>query len=249
MEIEQTNGPATANRTRASLGAFCTWAIRAGLIETSPVAFTNKAVENGPRDRTMTDAELVMIWQALDELGDDPYSAAVKLLILFGLRRGEVGGLLWSEIDFEAGLITVSARRTKNGKPHLVPMSAPVRALLEAQPRRVDRDRVFADVTWAYSKTKLDRRIAEIAGAPLAPWVIHDLRRTFSTKLHDELGVLPHVVETLLGHTGHQGGVAGVYNKALYLPECSRALDRWADHVLALVTGEPATAEVIQLRA
>jgi hypothetical protein len=51
--IAQANGPAAANRTRASLGAFCTWAVREGLIETSPVAFTNKAIENGPRSHAV----------------------------------------------------------------------------------------------------------------------------------------------------------------------------------------------------
>jgi integrase len=79
-------------------------------------------------------------------------------------------------------------------------------------------------------------------------WVHHDFRRTMSTTMHERLGVPPHVVEACLGHTGHQGGVAGVYNRANYMDERRRALTRWADHVLALVAGEPVERKVVNLR-
>ena len=62
------------------------------------------------------------------------------------------------------------------------------------------------------------------------------------------MGVPPHVVEVLLGHAGgHKGGVAGIYNRASYLDERRRALQRWADHIEQLVSGKkPAT--VVKLR-
>jgi integrase len=244
--ITEANGPAEANRARGSLGAFFTWVIKEGLLDgDNPVAGTNKAIENGPRNRLLSDAELAMIWRGV---GDDQYGTIVKLLILTGLRRGEIGELRWSEIDLDAGLITLPPERTKNGRSHLVAMSAPVRALIEAQPRRADRDRVFAEVLWNDAKVALDKRLAEINDEPLAHWVLHDLRRAFSTALHDQLGVAPHVVETLLGHTGHKGGVAGTYNLASYATECERALNRWADHIITIMTGESTTAQIVQLR-
>ena len=95
---------------------------------------------------------------------------------------------------------------------------------------------------------RADQRIAEINGAALEDWVVHDLRRLVSSRLH-ELGAPPHVVETSFGHVGHKGGVAGVYNKSRLRAECERALNRWADYVAALVTGETPAAKVIQLRA
>jgi integrase len=133
-------------------------------------------------------------------------------------------------------------------------MSAPLRALLAAQPRRDGRDQVFGDAAvqgftrWNASKVELDKRLAELHGEPMPGWTLHDLRRSFSTTLHDKFGVAPHVVEVLLGHVGHQAGVAGIYNRSTYLPECARALDRWADHLTAIVTGEPATAQIVSLR-
>jgi len=56
-------------------------------------------------------------------------------------------------------------------------------------------------------------------------------------------------VEEILGHVGgHKGGVAGVYNKAIYLEERRRALERWGAHIMELVTGKPAKARVVDLR-
>ena len=246
MEIATTNGPAASNRAKGSLGAFFTWCIREGLLDVNPAALTNKAIENGPRSRLLTDDEVALVWRALD---DGDYGTVVRLLILTGLRRGEVGELCWSEIDFNSNLITIPASRSKNGRAHLVPMSQPVRTLLEAQPRQADRDRVFRVTAWNNAKTVLDRRIAEINGGLLPGWVLHDIRRLFSTTLHDKLGIAPHIVEVLLGHAGgHRAGVSGVYNLASYESACLHALDKWADHVIAIVTGEPATAQIVQFR-
>jgi hypothetical protein len=80
-------------------------------------------------------------------------------------------------------------------------------------------------------------------------WVLHDFRRALSTALHDRFNVPPHVVETILGHvSGHKGGVAGTYNRALYLDERRRALERWGAHVMELAEDAPRKAKAVQLR-
>ena len=82
-----------------------------------------------------------------------------------------------------------------------------------------------ASITGLYAKSALDQR------AGIAPWRLHDLRRTCATNL-GELGVLPHVVEQALNHvSGAKAGVAGVYNRAKYSDEMRKALQAWADHV------------------
>nr|WP_321269045.1 site-specific integrase [uncultured Tolumonas sp.] len=60
------------------------------------------------------------------------------------------------------------------------------------------------------------------------PWTLHDLRRTVATGLSD-LGIAPHVVESLLGHA--LGGVAGIYNHSQYLPEKLDALTKWVNRL------------------
>src|SRR4029079_1194476 len=75
----------------------------------------------------------------------------------------------------------------------------------------------------------------EIAKIKVAPFTIHDIRRTVATGMA-EIGVLPHIVEAALNHvSGAKAGVAGTYNRAKYLPEKKAALERWASHVAGLV--------------
>jgi integrase len=76
---------------------------------------------------------------------------------------------------------------------------------------------------WSKRKKALDAKLTA-AGATMAPWTLHDLRRTFSTRLHDA-GVEPIVVEALLAHK--QQGVAGVYNRASFRAAKRAALARW----------------------
>jgi integrase len=176
-------------------------------------------------------------------------------LLLTGARRTEIGGLRWDEIGDD--LIILPEARTKGGREHLVPLSEPALEILRAQPRRTmpdgtPQDHVFGNgdgyQNWSRAKAELDARIAK-AGHRLAPWTLHDFRRVVSTALHGRFGVPPHVVEELLGHAGgHKGGVAGTYNKAIYLEECRRALERWGTHLMSVVTGKPVKGKIVNLR-
>ena len=132
-KIAAQSGPFAANRVRASLSAYFAWLAREGITESSPTTFTNKAVEAAPRSRVLSDAELAQIWRALD---DGPYSAIVRLLMMTGARREEIGGLRWSEINFDEAVIVLPPARTKGGREHRIPLVPVALAILEAQPRR-----------------------------------------------------------------------------------------------------------------
>jgi integrase len=237
-ELSASNGSGEATRARASWSAFFMWACREGLIESNPVAFTNPPREPVVRDRAVTDPELGAIWRALD--GDDvdaDYAAIVRLLILTGARRDEITSLRRGEIDIGAALITLPGARVKNSREHVIPLSAPARAILAARlQHRPDRDLVFGYGEGPFSgfakaKKELDAKL----GPAVAPWRLHDFRRSISTALHERFDVPPHIVETILGHVGgHKSGVGGVYNKALYLDQRRAALERWAAHVMQL---------------
>jgi integrase len=245
-EVTQQSGPRAANGMRATLSAFFMWAAKEGLVESNVVGLTNKPVVNGPRTRVLADNELRQIWLAL---GDDRFGAIVQLLILTGARRVEIGGLRWSEVDLDAALITLPGARTKNNHEHVIPLSPLALSILTTQKRLADRDLIFARnangfTDWAYARKSLNQQLPD-----MPRWVLHDFRRSLSTSLHERFGILPHVVEAILGHVGgHQGGVAGTYNRAVYLDERRRALQRWSDHIEALVSGQPVEAQVVQLR-
>jgi integrase len=249
--VRENSGGVTGNRVRTSRSGFFGWAVSVGLLDTNPVVGT-EPTEEAPRDRFLKPEELKLIWNAL---GDDHYGSIVKILALTGQRADEIAGLRWSEIGEDE--IMFPPARTKNHRQHSVPLTAPVRSILAAQPKRTNasgkpRDFVFgyregAFSGWSKSKINLDTRIAEMNGGPVAPWRIHDLRRSFSTHAHG-IGVQPHVIEAILNHiSGHKAGVAGRYNQADYKPEKRAGLERWADQLLAWVEGRE--SNVTPLRA
>jgi integrase len=176
------------------------------------------------------------VWAAL---GADQFGDILRLLILTGQRREEIGGLRWSEVDFERALIVLQPARTKNKRLHEIPLSPQARAILERQPKR-RRELIFGRGEggfsgWSVGKARLDRHLLatrqEAGAKPMPDWRLHDLRRTAATGMAD-LGVLPHIVEAVLNHvSGHRTGVAGIYNRARYETEMRDALERWADHV------------------
>jgi integrase len=226
--------PRVADAVRASLQTFFNWAIGQGLVDGNPVVGTNTAHDAVARDRVLTDDELRQIWLACE---DDHYGAIVKLLMLTGQRREEIGGLCRSEIDERGFLLPLA--RTKNQRPHFVPLSDTARAIIEEQPSR-SRDFLFgfgesSFSGWSAAKKRLDARIEYLDGKTPAEWRLHDLRRTAATGMAD-LGVQPHVIEAILNHvSGHKAGVAGVYNRSTYEPEKRAALDLWTDHVIAVI--------------
>jgi integrase len=231
-EIAKANGPVTADRCRTVIGAFFTWAMREGLCESNPVLGTNKHANEKPRERVLTDVELVRIWNALPA---NDFGRILKLLILTGQRRMEIGGLRWSEVDTGKRLISLPGERTKNHRPHDVPLSNSALQVIAECPRYDGRDRVFGSSAVGFqSWTKAKAQLDAVLGA-IAPWRIHDLRRTCATKMAD-LGVQPHIIEAALNHvSGHKAGVAGIYNRAVYAPEKAAALTLWADHLKSIV--------------
>ena len=110
-----------------------------------------------------------------------------------------------------------------------MPLSSQALAVVERQPRRNSSAFLFSDKqgfeNWDGAKAGLDKRV------DIAPWRLHDLRRTCATML-GELGILPHVIEQALNHvSGAKAGVAGVYNRSKMIDAVRDALQRWADHV------------------
>jgi len=225
-EIERARGPVARNRARSALSAFFGWTITKGLLDANPVEGTAKVNEGGSRERVLTQDELRQLWRTL---GDDRFADIVRLLLLTGQRRNEIGGLQWGEVDLAKGIIILPAHRTKNKRKHELPLSRQALAILSRQPRRASLfSKTEGFKNWDKGKARLDRRLG------IAPWRLHDLRRTAATGMA-ELGVQPHIIEAVLNHvSGHKAGVAGIYNRARYADEMRTALQKWADHIDAI---------------
>jgi integrase len=244
LKVTEKNGPRASYQLRKNLSAFLTWAAREGFVTHNEAAYTNPPAVNGDRERVLVGAELRAIWNVLAD--DEVLGAAVKLLMLTACRRNEIGKLSWGEVDLTAAKLDIPGSRTKNKKPFVVPLSDQSLDILMARPRGSDQDPVFPGVRTgkgleigAFHKQVVDERIQVRQGKSLEHWVWHDFRRAASTWMNEN-GVLPHVVEAILGH--HKGGVAAVYNKAKYIDDKRRALQRWADFITD-------TGKIVALRA
>jgi integrase len=233
LKISRSSGPIAANRLRAALSAFWVWALRSGLanFDHNPVAFTIRNPEKS-RERTLAGPELRAIWAATEDL--TPYSRIVRLCLLTGCRREEIGGLRWEEVGTD--WIVISAQRMKGKLAHELPLLPMIRAAI---PQRPDDGAACAFSSsmhgfsgWSKGKRQLDERLAQL-GPSLPRWGLHDLRRTLSTRLHDA-DVEPWVVEALLAHKLQ--GVAAVYNRASFREAKIRALVCWHE-ILAKEVG------------
>jgi integrase len=240
-------GNIAADRAHTALGGLYTWLIERGICMVSPTLNIGRRADIRARNRVLSEAELVEIWHACR---DDDYGRIVKLLILTGQRRQEIGDLMWSEVNLAARQIELPAERTKNHRPHLVLLADEAHAILTGIEVRDGHEFVFGRGEggfsgWSKAKAELDQRIrssrkAALIKKPMTPWVLHDLRRSFITHINERKIALPHVVEALANHvSGHLAGVAGVYNKALYLDERRQAIDLWGRHLAAMIDGHP----------
>jgi integrase len=139
---------------------------------------------------------------------------------------------------------TLPGNRAKNGEPNRIPLNALAVGILdgiagaEKWPRR---GKIFPTSTGggftAYhkGKEKIDRLVAEDGGEPIAPWRLHDLRRTLATGFQ-RLGVRFEVTEAVLNHVGgSRAGVAGIYQRHDWKAEKREALDLWNDHVVSIL--------------
>jgi integrase len=244
--IIKSKGKVAAARARTALSGFFTWALQQGIVEANPVTGTAVPNEPEPRDRVLTDAELIAIWKAAD---DSDFGKIVRLLITLASRRSEIGSLRFSEIDFDAGTWTLPKERSKNGKAHTLPLHATALNIIRSVPCLAGRDLLFGAhskegfTAWRISKEALDRR------AGIADWRLHDLRRTAATRMAD-IGIAPHIIEEILNHkSGHRAGPAGIYNRSSYTREVRAALACWDAHVHSLVMGEAPKVVSIAERA
>lgn len=240
LAIEE-RGPVIANRVTATLSAFFGWCAAKGFTATNPAANLKSDVPEVARDRALSDAELAAVWRASRSLTPVP-GAFVRALILTGQRRGEVATMRWADIDLEQATWRIPAAMMKMNRQHFVPLAPMMLALLASLPRSAGF--VFSTdngaTHWqAYSKAKA--RLDALLGDAVAPWRLHDLRRTVASGLA-RLNTAPHVIEKILAHDVTISGIALVYNKHQYLDERRAALTAWAEHVAGLVGETNVTA-------
>jgi integrase len=242
--IEARGSPAAANRALAYLSKFFNWCLEQDHLTASPTIRVRALTSTRSRERVLSPEELAWIWKGLDGW-TSTFAALFTILLLTGQRRAEVGGMRWHELrDVGTGRAVweLPASRTKNRQAHLVPLAPEVQVILAGLSQTgplVFTSRSSTSISgFSKAKATLDERITALrrqAGlAPLPAWTLHDLRQTMVTMMNERLGIAPHIVEAVVNHTSgpSKRGVAGVYNRAIYLDERRRALEAWAKYVI-----------------
>lgn len=235
--IEQlTTTPSEKQHAFVAVRTMMNWCCRHGLVELSPVPPLR--IQQTERSRILTDDELKMVWQRAEQVGY-PYGTLVQLLILTGQRRGEIAGLRWSWIC--KGIIVFPEGFTKNKREHSLPIGVRTQAIISTIPKQVI-DEQTSDLLFP-ARGKLDTSISgwskykKAFDKPLeiAPYTLHDLRRTYSSNLA-RIGAPIHVTEKLLNHvSGTISGVAAVYNRHNYFEEMRDAIHLFEDEFSQII--------------
>ena len=241
-----------ASRCRRSLhivlSAMWNWGLQTGRVEHNPMV-SLKRVAARSRERVLDMDELTALWSATADGSD--FSRIVRLLILTGCRRDEIGDLQWSEVRSDR--LALPGDRTKNHRPHMVPLAA--LAAQQLPPQRKGYPWVFGRTRdagfsgWSRCKERLDERIG------VTGWTLHDLRRSFVTHAAEMRLAPVDVIEAFVNHvSGVRGGVAGVYNRSKLWDERVQLAQKWLDHLyqaacrVAIGDELPARERVEQLR-
>ncbi|HGV3498266.1 TPA: tyrosine-type recombinase/integrase [Klebsiella michiganensis] len=197
------------------------------------LAIPDVGKKQAKRDRVHTETELADICNAITS-GTyflPYYNALLQILLVFGARTHEVRLSEPKEWDVKSWVWTVPKEHSKGSEKIARPIPEAVRPfILSLIEQNKDTGLLLGELKNAEAVSQWGRGICKRLGHS-EPWTLHDLRRTFSTTLND-LGIAPHIVEGLLGHT--LGGVMAIYNRSQYLPEKLSALNVWMDKLAGL---------------
>lgn len=184
------------------------------------------------RDVALTPEEVGKLLRAIYQSSiKRMHKLALHLLILCMVRKGELIGARWDEIDFDKAEWAIPAERMKKDKPHLIPLSKQALAMFE------ELKGLASGTEWVFpSRGSLKQPIAHSTlnqavrslEIDVRDFVLHDFRRTASTHLH-ETGFNSDWIEKALAH--ETKGIRGVYNRAQYLEQRREMLQWWADFV------------------
>lgn len=247
-KVRDRGAPATAIHVRDIVKQVYGYAILHG------EKIANPADEVGPasiatfeaKDRALSPAEIRLMLKELENVPTlSTIRLGVKLILLTMVRKSELLDATWDEVDFENALWSIPKERMKRKKPHNVYLSRQSLDIMIALktcaansryvlPSRYDADEPMSRATFNRITMAIVER-AKQQNLPLAPFTVHDLRRTGSTLLN-EIGFNRDWIEKCLAHEDSRSS-RGVYNKAEYEPQRRHMLQEWADMIEAWAAG------------
>jgi integrase len=247
--IAERGSPIQANRTLAVVRKMFNFAISRDILDATPVAMVKAPAKENQRDRVLSADEIRAFWQGLDTAPmSEGVKLALKLQLVTAQRPGEVARISLTELDIQETIWTIPAERAKNEQGHRVPLSPPALELIQQARFQA------GDSQWLFPSPRIEGPIAPrsidhalhkaLSGMGLANITPHDLRRTAASNM-TALGINRLVVSKILNHV--EKGVTAVYDRHGYDAEKRHALEVWASRLEEIVSGKPATSNVVSL--
>ncbi|MCX7170304.1 MAG: tyrosine-type recombinase/integrase [Proteobacteria bacterium] len=238
--------PASSREVLGTIRRMLDHGVSDGLIAANPATAIKPSIYSlkTDRERSLSPDELRAFLLACDKDGlSRLVSSALRFILLTMARKNEAIKASWSEFNRDDALWELPLERTKNKKPHMVPLSSQAMAILNTlRPEQEDEEPITNHSAWVFpglagkplADSTLNEALKNNEWFGLARFSVHDLRRTASTIMH-ESGWNTDVIEKALNHT--MTGVRGVYNRAEYLDQRREMLQAWADYLDALKEG------------
>lgn len=230
-KVQDENGPRQADYTLAVIRALMNWfgsrhddyvsPITRGMRRTDPKA--------RKRARILNDEEIRAVWKQAEQGGT--FGAIIRLLLLTAQRREKIGSMRWQDVSAE-GVWTIPSADREKGVGGALQLPEEAQKIIAEQMRIGTNAYVFAGrgdghfQGWSPCKRAFDKQVK------IAPWTIHDLRRT-ARSLMARAGVRPDIAERVLGHA--IGGVEGVYDRHSYFEEKADVLERLAGLIASIL--------------
>lgn len=241
--IVNRGSPVHANKVLSTLKQAFNYAVSRGDMSTNPASGIRARDIGGlekPRERYLTPDEIKTLWHFLESDASKislSIRAAIKIILLTGVRTGEILLATWDEINFEQSLWTIPANHNKNGlvmKIHLTPLAKKLFKTLGEQCTsnfiisNFKNGESLSDKAIAKAVKRIQERVA------IPQWTPHDLRRTFATLMGEALHIDPVVVEKCLGHKMPK--IMATYNRNEMLLQRQEALEKWSSFIENLIT-------------
>ena len=196
------NKARTINFFVQSIKRLYNWAVEQGLLADNPIRAVKKVPRDPPRDKSLDDdvvERFLEIAATSQPLGD-----FCELLLLTGMRAGEILHLKWENVDFGQGVARVFEHKTAHRgeqRPRTIPLSPRAIEIIQRQPE--GSEFVFTNEEGrqlSYNALRCRRKRFEKKHPELPKITFHQFRHTFATRLARN-GVPERVAQEILGHS------------------------------------------------
>ncbi|WP_272538740.1 tyrosine-type recombinase/integrase [Providencia sp. PROV197] len=239
--MEKRGATEKLKKVRQRCGEVWKYAIITGRAEYNPAPDLASAFVPHKREHYahLSVSELPEFLSSIDKyMGSQIVRVALRVLILTGVRPGELRKAEWSEINFDTGVWEIPAEKMKMRRPHIVPLSEQVIDLLkQIHPISGSYQYIFpsrTDYRKHISDMALNTMIRRMGYSGRATG--HGFRHTMSTILHEQ-GYNTAWIETQLAHVD-KNSIRGTYNHAQYIDGRREMLQWYADYMGALENGD-----------